>query len=172
MDTFSTIRIKIKVAKKFRKLSKQIAKTHSEALEAMLNFFQWNDLSPDDDLGIKNNRTNKRINAVIAILKNIEKYQTLPTKTMLDTLFHEMSKVDEEQEEDSVDFGTPERFTRDTELEHYRNRHEEMLQQLSHYKNRIQELLGRLTYIKSTFGKGHYKLDMDKNDLENLKKDL
>jgi len=39
----------------------------------MLNFFDWNDLSPTDSLGVKNERTNKRINALIAIVKNIEK---------------------------------------------------------------------------------------------------
>ena len=55
----------------------------------MLHFFERNDLSPDDDLGINNNRTNKRINAVIAILKNIEKTQTKPTVAMLQSLFEQ-----------------------------------------------------------------------------------
>ncbi|WP_428743288.1 BfmA/BtgA family mobilization protein [Tenacibaculum sp.] len=170
---FSAISIKKEVAVRFREFSRLVSDSHTRTLEAIMDFFEWNDLSPNDDLGIKNNRTNKRINAVIAILKNIEKYQTLPTKTMLDTLFHEISQVEGmEEEEENHDFGTPESFTRDTELEHYRNRHEEMLLQLSHYKNQMQELLERLTYIKSAFGKGHYKLDMDKNDLENFKKSL
>ncbi len=161
------------MAVRFREFSRLVSDSHTHTLEAIMDFFEWNDLSPNDDLGLKNNRTNKRINAVIAILKNIEKHQTLPTKTMLDTLFHEISQVEGlEKEEEDIDFGTPERFTRDAELEHYRKRHEEMILQLSHYKNRMQELLERLTYIKSTFGKGHYKLDMDKNELENFKNDL
>src|SRR5690606_7288648 len=87
--------------------------------------------------------------------------------------FQEMSQMEDEEElEENFDFGTPEVFTWDKELEHYRNRYEEMQQQLSQYKNRVQELLEQLTYVKGTFGKGHYKLDMDKNELENFKKDL
>lgn len=92
---------------------------------------------------------------------------------MLDTLFQELSQVeDEEEKEENFDFGTPEAFTRDTELEHYRNRYEDMQQQLSRYKNRMDNLFSRLTYIKGTFGKGHYKLDMDKNEFVDFKKEL
>jgi hypothetical protein len=87
--SFSGINVKKDVAIKFRKFSKQISKSHTDALVAMLHFFERNDLSPDDDLGINNNRTNKRINAVIAILKNIEKTQTKPTVAMLQSLFEQ-----------------------------------------------------------------------------------
>tara|TARA_R100000935_G_scaffold58923_1_gene100037 strand:+ start:10415 stop:10993 length:579 start_codon:yes stop_codon:yes gene_type:complete len=172
---FSAISIKKEVALRFREFSRQVSDSHTHTLEAVMNFFEWNDLSPNDDLGIRNNRTNKRINAVIAILKNIEKHQTLPTKAMLDTLFREISQVEngeaEELEED-FDFGTSETFTRDTELEHYRNRYEEMQQLLSGYKNKVQELLEQLIHVKGTFGKGHYRLDMDNEEFENLKKRL
>ncbi|RNL90328.1 hypothetical protein ED312_06465 [Sinomicrobium pectinilyticum] len=170
---FSAISIKKEVAMRFRTFSRLVSDSHTRTLEAIMNFFEWNDLSPNDDLGIKNNRTNKRINAVIAILKNIEKHQTLPTKAMLDTLFQEISQVEgEEEKEEDFDFGTPEDLSRDTELEYYRNRYEEMQQQLHSYKDRVQGLLGQLTYVKGTFGKGHYKLDMDRDEFENLKKEL
>lgn len=170
---FSGINVKKEVAVRFREFSQEVSKSHSEALEAMLNFFEWNGLSPKDNLGVKADNTQKRINALIAIVKNIEKHQTLPTKAMLDTLFQEMSQVEgREEKEEDFDFGTPEPFSRDTELEHYRNRHEEMQQQLGSYKNRVENLLDQLTYVKGTFGKGHYKLDMDKNEFEKLKKGL
>jgi hypothetical protein len=169
---FSAISIKKKVAARFRDFSRLVSDSHTTTLEAVMNFFEWNDLSPNDNLGIKNNRTNKRINAVIAILKNIEKHQTLPTKAMLDTLFQEMSQVEKVEEEESFDFGSPELFTNDTELEHYRNRYEEMQQQLSSYKNRMENLLEQLNYEKGTFGKGHYKLDLDKKEFEIFKKGL
>lgn len=156
---------------RFRVFSRLVSNSHTHTLEAMMNFFEWNDLSPNDDLGINNNRTNKRINAVIAILKNIEKQQTLPTKAMLDTLFQEIARVeDTEEKEEDFHFESPEPLSRDTELEQYRNRYEEMQQQLGSYKNRMQELLKRMSYVKGTFGKGHYKLDMDKTEFEKLKK--
>lgn len=171
---FSAISIKKEVAVHFREFSRQVSDSHTRTLEAVMDFFEWNDLSPNDDLGINNNRTNKRINAVIAILKNIEKHQTLPTKAMLDTLFQEISQVEgvEEKEETDFDFGTPEPFSRDTEMEHYQNRYEEMQQQLGNYKNRMQDLLEQMTYVKGTFGKGHYKLEMEKSEFEKLKKGL
>lgn len=170
---FSAISIKKEVAARFREFSRQVSDSHTRTLEAVMNFFEWNDLSPNDDLGINNNRTNKRINAVIAILKNIEKQQTLPTKAMLDTLFQEMTKIeDKEEPEDDFDFGSPEPFTQDRELEHYRNRYGEMQQQLGQYKNQVQGLLEQLTYVKGTFGKGYYKLDMDKIEFGKFKKEI
>lgn len=170
---FSAISIKKEIAARFRKFSREVSQSHTETLEAMLNFFEWNSLSPKDNLGVKSDGTKKRINALIAIVRNIEKQQTLPTKAMLDTLFQEMSQMEDEEElEENFDFGAPEAFIRDKELEHYRNRYEEMQQQLSRYKNRVQELLEQMTYVKGTFGKGHYKLDMDKNEFEDFKKEL
>ena len=65
---FSAINIKKDVAVRFRNFSRLVSDSHTHTLERVMNFFEWNDLSPNDDLGINNNRTNKRINAVIAIL--------------------------------------------------------------------------------------------------------
>src|SRR5690606_3739211 len=174
---FSGINVKKDIAERFRTFSKEISKSHSETLQPMLNFFKWNNLDPNDNLGIKTDDTKKRINALIAIVRNIEKQQTLPTKAMLDILFQEVSQMDShskqwKEQEASFDFGTPELLTRDSELEHYRNRYEEMQKELSHYKNRVEDLLRQLNYIKGTFGKGYHKLDMDKNELENFKKSL
>lgn len=170
---FSGINVKKDVAERFRTFSKDVSKSHSETLEAMLNFFKWNNLDPNDNLGIKTDDTKKRINALIAIVRNIEKQQTLPTKAMLDTLFQEIAQTEQQEtEEETFDFGTTEALTRDTELEHYRKRYEEMQQQLSRYKNAMETLWNRLQHIKGTFGKGYHKLDMNKDELENFKLNL
>ncbi|WP_132219313.1 BfmA/BtgA family mobilization protein [Mariniflexile fucanivorans] len=47
--SFSGINVKKEVAIKFRKFSRQISVSHTHALEAMLHFFERNDLSPDGD---------------------------------------------------------------------------------------------------------------------------
>jgi len=148
-------------------------------MEHIIDFFEWHGFLPSErfekSVGQELIRNRKRTEAAIAIIKDIEKQQTLPTKAMLDTLFREISQVEngeaEELEED-FDFGAPEPFSRDTELEHYRNRYEEMQQLLSGYKNQVQELLEQLIHVKGTFGKGHYRLDMDMEEFENLKKRL
>lgn len=65
------------MAKKFRKFSKKIAATHSETLDVMIGFFERNSISPYEDIGENMVRLEKnlqkRMNAVIAIIKNIEK---------------------------------------------------------------------------------------------------
>ena len=59
----------------------------------MLDFFFYNEISPRERLG-PTGRTidanlKKRINAVIAIMKDMEKTQTMPTVALLYTLFEQ-----------------------------------------------------------------------------------
>lgn len=91
MDTFITIRIKRKTAKRFQEFSRTHFKTHSDAMEGILDFFLYNEISPKEKMG-PNGRTMetkllKRINAVIAIIRDVEKTQTKPTLAMLQSLF-------------------------------------------------------------------------------------
>ena len=59
----------------------------------MLEFFEDNGISPTESMGPKmqtlENLIKKRINGVIAILKDIEKGQTKPTVAMMQSLFQE-----------------------------------------------------------------------------------
>ncbi|MEH6405779.1 MAG: BfmA/BtgA family mobilization protein [Leeuwenhoekiella sp.] len=52
MKPFIRIRIKRKPAKKFQEFSKKNFKTHSEAMEALLDFFEYNGVSPKEELGV------------------------------------------------------------------------------------------------------------------------
>lgn len=170
---FSGINVKKEVAVRFRAFSKTVSQSHSETLDAMLNFFKWNQLHPNDNLGVKEDDTKKRINALIAIIRNIEQQQTLPTKAMLDTLFQEITQAEQQDvQEESFDFGTPEPLTLDGELKYYQNRFEEIQQQLSAYKNAIDHMLNQLQLVKGTFGKEYHKLAMTKDELELLKTQL
>jgi hypothetical protein len=91
MDSFITIRFKRQTAKRFQEFSKMHFKSHTEAMATMLDFFFYNEISPRERLG-PTGRTieanlKKRINAVIAIMKDMEKTQTKPTVTMIQSLF-------------------------------------------------------------------------------------
>ncbi|SRX51989.1 BfmA/BtgA family mobilization protein [Aequorivita sp. CIP111184] len=91
MDSFITIRFKRKTAKRFQEFSKMHFKTHTETMEAILDFFFYNEISPKEKLG-PTGRTieaniKKRINAVIAIMRDVEKTQTKPTVAMMESLF-------------------------------------------------------------------------------------
>jgi hypothetical protein len=165
--SFSGINVKKAVAIKFRKFSRQISVSHTQALEAMLHFFERNDLAPDDDLGIHNNRTNKRINAVIAILKNIEKHQTKPTAEILQSLLHETANIEKEED---FDFGTPKLITENEELAFYGKENELVRQEYMSFKNKMTKLLEKVNVEKRSFGKNYLKLNLDKIDFDNFRK--
>lgn len=169
--SFSAISIKKEVASRFRKFSKQISKSNTEALEAMLNFFDWNELSPDDNLGVKNDGNKKRINAVIAILKNIEKHQTKPTAAMLKTLFEEVSTI-EKDEEEILEFKPQELISENEELAYYREQYYSVKTDYSDLKQELNVLLKNTDYIKSSFGTGHYRMKLTKQAFEILKQKL
>jgi len=86
-ERFESFKIKASVAKKFRKFSKGISKSQSMTLLLMLEFFEHNGIAPTETLDPKmqtlEGLIKKRINGVIAILKDIEKTQTKPTAGML-----------------------------------------------------------------------------------------
>jgi len=190
---FSAISIKKAVADRFRKFAHELSLSNTDTMEAMLNFFSYNNLLPSDDLGIKSDTTRKRINALIAIVRNIEKQQTLPTKAMLDTLFQEITQVQQDEEEEDFfegfndggseggsekdsekakfnpDTGNNKELTRDEQLLYYQNRYTEMQQELSHYKNLFLQLSGQLRYTKNTFGKDFYKLEISPEEFEKLR---
>ncbi len=93
MDSYSRIKLNVKTANRFRKFSGQIAGSHSETLTIMMDFFDHNKISPLESLGPNmkslENNLKSRINAVIAIIRDIEKNQTKPTVAMLQSLFEE-----------------------------------------------------------------------------------
>lgn len=60
-------------------------------MATMLDFFFYNEISPKENLGPTGRTIEakilKRINAAIAIIKDIEKNHDIPTTTMLQSLF-------------------------------------------------------------------------------------
>ncbi|MFS4494701.1 BfmA/BtgA family mobilization protein [Maribacter sp. 2308TA10-17] len=92
-ERFEGLKIKSSVAKKFRRFSKKISKSQSMTLLLMIEFFEENGISPEESMGphmqTLENLIKKRINGVIAIMKDIEKNQTKPTVAMIQSLFEE-----------------------------------------------------------------------------------
>ncbi len=56
-----------------------------------MDFFEWHGITPSSrfakDISAEEEKTRKRINALIAIIKDIEKTQIKPTNKMLEALF-------------------------------------------------------------------------------------
>lgn len=92
-ERFEGLKIKASAAKKFRRYCKKISKSQSMTLLLMVEFFEDNGISPEESIGphihTLENLIKKRINGVIAIMKDIEKNQTKPTVAMIQSLFEE-----------------------------------------------------------------------------------
>jgi len=92
-EQFTTISFKCSTAKKFRNFSKKMGASNSMTLLMMVEFFETNEISPKESIGPNihtlENLIKKRVSAVIAILKDMEKTQTKPTTAMIQSLFKE-----------------------------------------------------------------------------------
>ncbi|MDT0651750.1 BfmA/BtgA family mobilization protein [Autumnicola edwardsiae] len=94
-EGFETLKIKSSVANEFRIFSRMLSKSQSMTLLLMMDFFKENGISPVESMGPHMETLEKRIsllikkrmNGMIAIMKDIEKNQTKPTVAMLYSLF-------------------------------------------------------------------------------------
>ena len=172
-ERFETFKLKTTVANRFRKFSRSFGKSQSITLLAMLDFFELNELSPDDRLGhtISGLKTifKRRFNAVIAIIRDIEKNQIKPTNAMLQKLFEEASN---EKDEEDHDFGSPTLITENEELVFYRDGYSKLQTINSLILQEIQIILDNIKYVKGNFGGGYLKLEMSKDKFETVKRKL
>ncbi|MFL1013367.1 BfmA/BtgA family mobilization protein [Flavisericum labens] len=92
-EAFTTISFKCSTAKKFRAFTKRMGTSNSMTLLLMIEFFESNGISPKESIGPQmqtlESLIKKRINGVIAVMKDIEKNQTKPTVAMMQSLFKE-----------------------------------------------------------------------------------
>ncbi|WP_405199332.1 BfmA/BtgA family mobilization protein [Christiangramia sp. LLG6405-1] len=92
-ERFESVSLKTSVVKKFNNYCRKMSMSKSMTLLLMLEFFDENGISPAESMGPKmqtlENLIKKRMNGVIAILKDIEKNQTKPTVAMMQSLFEE-----------------------------------------------------------------------------------
>ena len=90
-ERFEKLGIKTSVAIRFREFCKKMSRSQSMTLMLMLDFFEENGISPSESMGprMETLLIKKRMNGMIAILKDIEKSQTKPTAAMLYSLFEQ-----------------------------------------------------------------------------------
>lgn len=173
-ERFETFKLKISVAKKFRKFCKQNAKSQSMTLLDMIDFFEINEVSPNDRLGETitslKYQIKKRFNAVVAIIKDIEKTHHKPTTAILQTLFEETSNI--EKEEETYDFETQTLITENEELTYYRNEYYTNQENYNALKYDVEDIIKKTKYIKSSFGTGRFRLEIAKEEFEQLKQKL
>jgi uncharacterized phage infection (PIP) family protein YhgE len=176
MEPFYTIRFKRKIALQFKQFSKRIAKTHTQALQAMLDFFQWHGISPLDRFGPQLQReeekTRKRIDAVIAIIKDIEKHQTKPTTAMLQALFAGLDPINEKPISKTREKLQPKSVKTLPENTISQIKYDRLKEERDEYQQALSDLLSKVTPIKPAFGNAYFKLEISPGELVKIERKL
>lgn len=178
MKTFSNIRFKKDTANQFQTFSRRFFKTHTEALQTMLDFFIYNEISPKESFG-PNARTisyliKKRFNVMVAIMKNMEKNGLLPTKAMMELLFESSPQKKSRQAPLLMEGrkSDPERdmfFKKVEEAIRVEKENTNLKRDLRQNRAEFMALLNKVQLVKSSFGKSRLQLDIDPEDFEKLK---
>ncbi|WP_345004370.1 BfmA/BtgA family mobilization protein [Snuella lapsa] len=182
---YSGINFKKETAVRFRAFSKEISMSNTEAMEAMLDFFEIHQLSPmdsiDGSLSALEIRIKRRINNAIAIIKSIEQSQTLPTVAMLQSLFEQQLEHEKDNDyfDDDVEFvekkfediqAGEEKLIEETTVP--KIRYERLEEKMNSVKNDFNYVLDRVKVVKSGFGKKHLRLELTEEELEKYKRTL
>ncbi len=175
---YLALNIKASVVKRFRVFAKKIANSQSEALNIMIDFFEWHGFAPSNRMTksilqeiLKNReRTEtsiKRNEATIAIIRNIEVNQTKPNNAMLLSLFGEkikdgkpirvekkFAKDSPEEEKEKMDITVP------------KIRYERLTDKMKMVTKDFKYVLENVSTIKNNFGKDYLKLEISKDELK------
>lgn len=175
-EPYITLKIKPKTAAEFRKFSRSLGRKQSEVLQLMLDFFNNNGISPLEELGPNlfslEKRIKLRINAVVAILRDIEKTQIKPTHAMLQLLFQESSTKKKELVLEKQSPPTSLEDSNQMELLKVQRQVMKTREEL-HKKGRILNfLIEKVVVTRNSFGQPYLRLNMSKADFEKLKLDL
>ncbi|RIV31546.1 hypothetical protein D2V08_13960 [Flagellimonas lutimaris] len=185
-ERFKSLSIKEPVLLKFRRFSKRFGKSQSMTLLSMIDFFERHGIDPDQHLGetLASMKLfmKRRFNAMVAILRSIEKEQTLPTVSMIQALFEQEldAETDEEWEGDFEFFEQQltekspptEPQLLDTEITVPKIVHERLCEQLEELKTDFEHVLDHVSVAKNPFGKEHLKLDLKPGAIEKYRTKL
>ncbi len=171
---YLALNIRASVVKRFRLFSKKIARSQSETLDALVDFFEWHGISPFRQFGSQiskeEEKTRKRIDAVIAIIKDIEKNQTKPTTVMLQSLFEEKLTEEEPEMIEKKFIDKPPEEKKTGEITVPKIRYERLHSKLSSVKNDFGYVLNNVKTVKNNFGKPYLKLELTEGELEKFKR--
>ena len=169
--SYSTINLKTNVAKRFRTFSKKVAPSHSETLQKMMDFFQWHGIDPSErsTKGILDEiqKNRKRMEAAIAIIKDIEITQTKPTNAILHALLDQKIKDKPVRVERKPLKKEPE-----IEITVPKIRYERLMDKMGMLKRESQYVVDNVTLVKPSFGKPYLKMEITEGELENYKRTL
>ncbi len=177
---YSNITVKKETAIRFRSYSKRFNKSHSEVLDGMIQYFKENNLDPFgettkvilDSIKKLERQMMKKIDRLIAIIKNMEKTSIRPTYEMMLILYEAYVKDGRKPkpepvklQEERMDFLEPRNTVPKAE-------HDRILQEFKEYKKHCNEILENVEKVEPMMGKPYLKINMGIGDFESLKYQL
>lgn len=180
---YLALNLKASVVKRFRAFSKKIAKSQSEALNTMLDFFEWHGVDPSQKFAksilqeiLKNreqtNKSIKRNEATIAIIRDIEINQTKPNNAMLLALFGQDVKDKKPIRKEKKQIEKKSESTAEMELTVPKIRYERLIEKMEKIKQEYGYVLNKVSLVKGSFGKAYFKLELSPSELEKFKRTL
>ena len=178
---FLSINFHHDTVQRFKGFCAKVGGSYTETLDHMMDFFDTYQLSPMEDLGpnMRGMEANikKRINALTAIIKDIEKHQTKPTTAMLQLLFEQSPTKQKQPRLVEVKKGnTPVNdpfFTTSMEAIELRKEKNALKRDLKETKQQFEDILfSKVRILKSSFGKSKLQLDITLEDYEALKEKI
>ena len=173
---YITFKIKAETAAEFRSFSRKLGKQQSECLQLMLDFFKIHSLSPLDELGPNltsiEQRIKGRINALIAILRDIEKTQTKPTLLMLQLLFQENTVKKNELLMEKKQAILPQNSGDDSQSSSGHTIEDDLRKKLLERTKDLKYVLEKVSVVRSSFGVPHFRLNISHEEYDHLKSKL
>ncbi|WP_108423158.1 BfmA/BtgA family mobilization protein [Flagellimonas amoyensis] len=177
MDDFRAVRIKKRTLSRFKVFSKKVGKSYSHTLDMVMDFFEWHGFLPSErfekSIGQEIIKNRKRTDAVIAIIRDIEKNQTLPTIGMMQALFNQELDNDEEGDDflkDMIEKNPPKPYpVYEGEVTVPRIKYEHLEEKAAALQTDLNDILDKVKVVKSSFGKSYLKLEITEGRLERYK---
>lgn len=173
---YLSICLKTVVVKRFRKLSRKLSKPQSETLNAMIDFFEWHGFSPFDTKErsflreLLKNR--KRTEAVIAIIKDIEKNHDKPTTAMLQSLFQGVVEKEEPVRKEKLFKDKPRTKKEQVETTVSKIVHERTELKLEEVLKSFRYLLDHIEQVNNRFGNDYLKLELSQQEFIRIQREL
>lgn len=191
---FTNLTIKKLTARHFREFARGLERTNTDVLQEMIYFFEGYKISPYDTLDSHlervENTFKKRLNAMISIIKDIEKRKMDPTHEMLQLLFEEargQAEILNEKHKPAgikgmelpqPSFEKHEALIKAQQREpidgytYYREQYVEQQKRLLHLQRMWQKALKDSKYVSPTFGSGYVRLELTQSEYETLKQQV
>lgn len=177
-STFSAISIDRITAERFRTYSKTVSRTHSEIIDAMIDFFEETKIAPRNEVMMSfikfQNYMIGRFDYLEELIRTMEREQIKPTHDMLKSLF-DGTALQKKHQPLLVDRAALKMTKEEWNMEEGKvpfEKYHDAIKARAKDRRTFKKVLDKINIVEPTFGKPYFKVEMDPVELENIRKEL